>query len=1028
MDGFGTKSKRQDRGRGYVFNVELLEEIVEKKGGKHAYWKKKVEGKPDRAISRTVFESLFKGKPRNYTHHILERIGLIFGTPLNELLAPPKEYKVPFSNPYFWKRNSLLSEIERRFEFEKDSFGDKLGKRSAIYGLKGSGKTQIALEYAQKCIKEKTYSYVFWSQADDLTTSYTEIADVLKLEVTKKKKSVAVVKAWMKRRLHTPWLLVIDNVEDCIALKDYLPENHPQGHILITTSDSELPLKLNINNPIEIPVFDPQEAKSFLYFRTGRTPNNSSNSNNDPVAQICDELGYLPLALEQAGAFVSETGIFFQKYLDNYRKLRSRLLSNVTPRTGDYKDSVATTWLMNFEAVQSESEASIDLLYLCAFLNPDSIPKEIITKNPSYLGKKIENALEGVEEAPALLDMALKPLYRYSLIRIGDNSSFSIHRLVQEVVRDRLDVDCRKLWIERAIKAVGSVFVVHSLDGVKRGTRYFSNAKTVSEFGSQYNIELEEYLLVLASIGCFHMSVDEFALAEKAFKTSLQVAIDSSGEKHMQLATAFTNISSLYLQSGQEANASVELERAYELIRHKLPADHPQRAYVYNSIGRLYLRQEYYDEAEKWLIEALKIIENKTNIEPAFKVMVLCNLVNVYIEMKKFDETEILLNKVTQLQKDIDESGPTFASILDFWGVVYERKGEISKAKASHSRAIEITRNSLNPDHLNLSYSLNSLGVLYDKSGEHEKAEKMLKEALEIRQKKLPEDHNHIGTSKMNLGKNYSGQNKKKEAESLLTKAVEVFKKSAHNLQLATAYENLALHYVGMHQVSVHNYKFQNTLPSVLDGTQKTNTSEKNDIIRAVTYLHKSLNIREQMLKADHEDTKIAIGYLISLCGKLKDYKKCEMYATKLLRIERESPKSAQNLSIIISSLGGYCKEQGKLQEAEKYFREALDINEKLGSEQFFFSAGIFEDLADIYWSQGHIKKVDRMLQKSLVLKQNVLPAGHPSLLSTLSKIEQILTKMQELRKSEKIGRNEKCWCGSGKKYKNCHLQDDLSP
>jgi hypothetical protein len=113
---------------------------------------------------------------------------------------------------------------------------------------------------------------------------------------------------------------------------------------------------------------------------------------------LAKALGYLPLALEQAGAFISAKSTRFRGYLATYRRWRLALLNASDPIVGDYKESVATTWSMNFIEIEQTSAASSDLLRFSAFLDPDGIPLCLIWKSKNELGPRLGAALAGTEE------------------------------------------------------------------------------------------------------------------------------------------------------------------------------------------------------------------------------------------------------------------------------------------------------------------------------------------------------------------------------------------------------------------------------------------------------------------------------------------------------------------------------------------------------------------------------------------------------------------------------------------------------
>src|SRR5262249_51784607 len=162
-----------------------------------------------------------------------------------------------------------------------------------------------------------------------------------------------------------------DNADNLDLLKPFRPRN-ATGHILLT-SRAQLFDSLSIANPIELQTLSPDEAMQFLFTRTGRQPDTASEQ---AALDLTGELGCLPLALEQAGAYILAKKARFQDYLTSYRKQRLALLQQGKPVAGHYPESVATTWAINFSEVEQASPAAADLLTVSAFFSPDHIPFE----------------------------------------------------------------------------------------------------------------------------------------------------------------------------------------------------------------------------------------------------------------------------------------------------------------------------------------------------------------------------------------------------------------------------------------------------------------------------------------------------------------------------------------------------------------------------------------------------------------------------------------------------------------------------
>src|SRR5690606_9645774 len=133
-----------------------------------------------------------------------------------------------------------------------------------------------------------------------------------------------------------------------------------------------------------------------------------------PVDAVAKALDYLPLALEQAAAYIVENACTFADYLESFEKRRKEYLQ-FKPRAASYPDTVATTWLMNFEQVERESKPARDILYLTAMLDPDRIPLDILRHGAPELGPELAQAL--ADPDPMNLNDVLLPIVRYSFIR-----------------------------------------------------------------------------------------------------------------------------------------------------------------------------------------------------------------------------------------------------------------------------------------------------------------------------------------------------------------------------------------------------------------------------------------------------------------------------------------------------------------------------------------------------------------------------------------------------------------------------------
>ncbi len=363
---------------------------------------------------------------------------------------------LPEPNPYFKGREETLQALHDALNMT-----GKIGvsQIKGLSGLGGIGKTQTAIEYAWRY--REHYHTILWMRGDtatELQQGFRRAAEELNLlqgDTEDTNKIRKAIHNWFAR--HTHWLLIIDNVEPDTQkeIKPYFPQTD-QGHVLITTRAPTLQ-SLGIINSLKLNVLSSEEALSFLFSRVGRDCDTCSEDEKDAAKEVVEEVGGFPLALEQAAAYIVTNESRFEDYLASFRKRRSEFLAH-HPEIGDYPDTVATTWLLNFERIAQESPASADALYLSAFFDPDAIPFFLLRDAAAQSSPTLQTALKDVDDDPALLDELLSPLTRYSLIqrhkdeKKKDRGYYTLHRLVQDILHARLKSErLYKTWLAYAL-------------------------------------------------------------------------------------------------------------------------------------------------------------------------------------------------------------------------------------------------------------------------------------------------------------------------------------------------------------------------------------------------------------------------------------------------------------------------------------------------------------------------------------------------------------------------------------------------
>lgn len=355
--------------------------------------------------------------------------------------ALPPIWNVPHQrNPNFTGREKLLNDLRAALT------AGQVTALSALHGLGGVGKTQLAVEYAYRFAPE--YDLVWWVRSEDpasLMADYSALALSMGFDLLiKDEKEITSAIEKIRRELsqRKNWLLIFDNALEPLGVIGYIPQGGG-GNVLITSRN---PNWRSMSTQFEVRPMELHESLEFLLKRTGQ-------KDKEGAAEIADELGALPLALAQAAAYIEETGKTFSHYLHLFKESQQELLCRGVP-SADYPATVATTWEISFKQIENTVPAGADLLNLCSFFAPDDISIEIIRKGVEQLSEELAPAIL----SPVEFNDIIAALRRYSLIEILNDDAISLHRLVQAVLRNQLDDEKKKKWATIAVTLIDKAF------------------------------------------------------------------------------------------------------------------------------------------------------------------------------------------------------------------------------------------------------------------------------------------------------------------------------------------------------------------------------------------------------------------------------------------------------------------------------------------------------------------------------------------------------------------------------------------
>jgi tetratricopeptide (TPR) repeat protein len=276
---------------------------------------------------------------------------------------------------------------------------------------------------------------------------------------------------------------------------------------------------------------------------------------------------------------------------------------------------VATTWSLSFAQVEQNNPAAADLLRLCAFLAPDAIPEEIVTQGAEHLGPQL--APMGADSY--LLNQSIEALRTYSLLRREASSkiapTLSIHRLVQAVLKDQMNEQDRKLWAERAVRAVNTAFPYVEHQTWPQCDRLLPHALLCAELIAQEQMTLPEATRLLNQAGRYLNERARYTEAEPLYQRALAIREQQLGAQHPDTAQSLNNLAMLYQDQGKDEQAEPLYQHALSIREQQLEPRHPDTAQNLNNLALLFKDQGKYEQAKPLLKRALSIDEHALGLQ-----------------------------------------------------------------------------------------------------------------------------------------------------------------------------------------------------------------------------------------------------------------------------------------------------------------------------------------------------------------------------------------------------------------------------
>ncbi|MFF5075812.1 tetratricopeptide repeat protein [Actinoplanes sp. NPDC000266] len=637
----------------------------------------------------------------------------------------------------------------------------------AVHGLGGVGKSEMALQYAHR--HRDRYQVRWWVSCDNpdtITTSLAELttrvnADLMVTATPLEAAAWAV--GWLQNQ--SGWLLILDNVEELADVEQLLGQLDT-GHVLITTR-RDLAWEQLIDGCLRLDLLDREAAVRLLLERSGQT-------DRPTAAELAEELGYLPLALQQAAGYLQQTRTPIATYLDWLRSQPEQVLNAIAVGARAER-AVAQVWLVTLDRLQQRWPTATELLRLLACFAPDDVPRAYLVDEP-----RDEHTV----------DQALAVLASYNLITLTDQS-VSMHRLLQWVVREQAKlVDAAsgpdeeksgQPWRQTLDRAIAVLRAAapggNPAQAVETWPDWSLVAPHIDAVARALPDELTDanFASLIGQLGFFYFTQGRHTAALEVERRALAITEAAVPEGHPDIALRLDNLAGTLVALGRMGEALPLQRRALQICEAALPDGHPDialrldnLAHTLGSLGRtaeaLPLRQRALQISEAALPDGHPDLAIRLN-----------NLGFTLGALGRPGEALPLQQRALQISEAaLPDGHPDIGLRLNNLAYTLGALGRPGEALPLRLRALQISEAALPEGHPSIAVQLNNLAHTLGELGRAGEALPLRQRALQISEAALPDGHPSIALRLDNLAYTLVDLDRAGEALPLRQRALQI--------------------------------------------------------------------------------------------------------------------------------------------------------------------------------------------------------------------------------------------------------------
>ena len=835
---------------------------------------------------------------------------------------------------------------------------------------------------------------MFWVDASSLESinmSLKGISSIPSAQASYLDGSVESVLQWMSI-IQEEWLIVFDNADDLPSdvVAKFIPPGN-RGNILITSRNRSMGRLVAFENVIEINEMEEADAITLLLKASCL---DTSAEHLQAAKNIVITLGCLPLAVDQAGAYIEAGKCDINEYLREFSSHCQTLMLDSTFRgASDYNRTVYGAWDLSFKEIEKRAggqssggnaqaaKVAILILGICAFYHHSNISEDIFQsaaeESEKYvinkkLAKKLPYGVNSLDHTLLALDnnghwdksiyrQGISVLLSFSLIKRDQSlKMLSIHPLIHCWSREQMSKTEQQRMYEIGT-IILSCAISQRLTSYDYGLRQliFSHIKANELHGNEMGLtkkycddKCNKFRFVMEEAG-------DLDNAEQIAKEVLCMRKKLLGAKHSDTLTSMGDLARIYFSQRKLNDAEQLGVQVLNMRKKLLGAKHLDTLTSMADLAKTYRFQKKLNEAEQLAVQVLDMRKKLLGAEHPDTLTSMGNLSSTYYYQRKLNEAEQLDVQVLNMRKNLLGANhpDTLTSMRDL-ALTYNRQEKYNEAEQLEIQVLDMRKKLLGEKHPDTLISMGDLAITYNDQGKFNEAEQLGVQVLEIRKNLLDAKHPDIFRSMDILASIYQRQGKLNEAEQIKFQVFDMMK----NLFGAKHPDTL---------------KSMQALASTYYSQGKLNEAEQLEI--------QVLDMRKNLFGAKHPDTLKSMQNLASTyqCqGKLNEAKqlKVQILDTRKNLFGAKHPDTLKSMQ----SLASTYYHQGKLNEAEQLDVQVLDIRKKHFGAEHSDTLKRMQNLASTYYCQGKLNEAKQLEVQVLDMRKKLLGAKHPDTLTSM--------------------------------------------